>query len=412
MKYGLIGKKLGHSFSAIIHHEFASYDYELKELDLEDFAKFMIEKAFLGINVTIPYKEQVIPYLDYLDPLAKRIGAVNTIVNQSGRLFGYNTDYYGFKVLINKLQLSLVGKKVLILGTGGTSKTVKAVLEDEGCTNYLFVSRSSKDNAITYEDAITHHCDTSIIINTTPCGMYPNNDDLIIDLDHFNHLEAVIDVIFNPLRTTLLQKAKAKGVKYLNGLYMLVAQAFYASMLFTNQQLDDKLIDEVFNQMQKRKENIVLIGMPSSGKTAIGQEVAKRLNRKFVDLDDLIEAKINSSIKDYFLKHTEDEFRAIESDVIKEVAKLNGLVIATGGGAILKAENVQRLKQNGHLFWLNRGLELLTPTTTRPLSADFETLKKRYMERLPLYEQSCDTIIAANGSIDEVASLVIRSFEK
>lgn len=407
MKYGLIGEKLGHSFSKEIHEMIGYYKYDLHEVAKTEIDSFMIEKDFIGINVTIPYKETVIPYLDEISPQASSIGAVNTIVNINGKLYGHNTDYFGMLALIKKNNIDCYNKKVLILGTGGTSKTAYAVLKDLGAKIILKASINNEVGTITYDDAVRNHNDAEIIINTTPVGMYPKNDGCIINLDYFKNLIGVIDVVYNPLRTNLVINAKNKNIPSEGGLYMLVGQAVYASGLFLNQEMDLSIIDKIYDKLRSDKENIILIGMPSSGKTTIGKLLSEKLNRKLIDTDELIVDKIGMSIAEYLKSHTEKEFRNIETECVKEAAKLSGVVLATGGGAVLRCENVQALKQNGKLYFLKRDLNLLTPTQSRPFSSDYESLKRRYEERLPIYESVCDVNVDNNGDILDTVNAII-----
>ena len=392
MKYGLIGEKLGHSFSKEIHEMLGKYQYELKEIAKDEIDNFMKEKDFLAINVTIPYKETVIPYLDYIDDKALEINAINTIVNKNGKLYGYNTDYYGLKSIIERNNICVKDKKVLILGTGGTSKTAAIVLKDLGAREILFASKSKKNdvNIITYEEAITIHNDANVILNATPCGMYPNNEDIIIDINYFNNLEAVCDVIYNPLRTQILLDAIDRGLKYANGLYMLVSQAVYASGYFLNEDINKELIDEIYNKIEFNKKNIVLIGMPSSGKSSIAKRLAAKLQKEFLDSDALIEEKIGMKIKDFLNKDNEKEFRDIETDVIKEISKKNNLVISTGGGVIKRKENMDALRKNSVVIFIDRPLNLLQATNDRPLSSNRSDLQKLYLERYELYEKYSD----------------------
>lgn len=407
MKYGLIGEKLGHSFSKEIHEMIGYYKYEIHEVAKNDIDQFMKEKDFVGINVTIPYKETVIPYLDNISPQAASIGAVNTIINIDGKLYGHNTDYFGMLALIKKNNIDCKDKKVLILGTGGTSKTAYAVVKDLGASIILKASINNEEGTITYEEAVNIHNDAEVIINTTPVGMYPNNDGCIIDLSKFKNLVGLIDVVYNPLRTNLVLNAKNLNIPSEGGLYMLVGQAVYACGLFLDKEIDLSVIDTIYNKLKTDKENIVLIGMPSSGKTTIGKILSEKLNKTLVDTDSLIVDKIGMSIADYMKNHTEKEFRDIETICVKEAAKMSSVVIATGGGAILRSENVKALKQNGKLYFLKRSLELLTPTTSRPFSSDAESLKKRYIERLPIYESVCDVCVDNNDEISLAVEAII-----
>ena len=405
MKYGLIGEKLGHSFSKIIHEKIADYNYELKEISRENLDSFMIEKDFSCINVTIPYKETVMPYLDYIDSAAERMGAVNTIVNRDGKLYGYNTDFYGMKLMIEKNGFDLKNSKVLILGSGGTAKTSKAVSEALGAREIITVSRSGEVN---YDNVVTLHSDADFIINTTPCGMYPDNDGYAIDPALFPCLKGIIDAVYNPLKTTLIQKGEELRIKGVTGLYMLVARAVLAYEKFMDKSLDtEKITDEIYSEIIREKQNIVLIGMPGSGKSTIGKELAEKLGRCFIDTDDIITEK-HGVIGDIFASKGEEYFRDIETQAVKETAKKSGIVIATGGGAILRTENVTALKQNGVIFFLNRPLEDIVPTSDRPLSSDAESLRKRFEERYPVYKATGDFEIAINGNIENAVNKIME----
>lgn len=406
MKYGLIGEKLGHSFSKEIHEMLGYYQYELHEIAKNDIDNFMKQHDFKGINVTIPYKETVIPYLDEISPQALAIGAVNTVVNKDGKLTGYNTDYYGMKALIERINIDCNGKKALILGTGGTSKTATAVLKDLGIKEIIKVSINNEPGTITY-DEIDNHLDANIVVNTTPVGMYPKNEGLIIDIKKFNNLNGVVDVVYNPLRTNLILNAKELNIPCEGGLYMLVAQAVYACGIFLEKDIDLEIINSIYDRIIKDKENIVLVGMPSCGKTTIGNMLSKMINRQVIDTDSLIVEKIGMSIADYLKEHTEKEFRDIESECVKEASKSSSCIIATGGGAILREENVNSLKQNGVLYFINRDLNNLTPTSSRPFSSDLESLKKRYEERLPIYKKVCDIEVDNNDEINDVINKIL-----
>lgn len=403
MKYGLLGKKLGHSYSKTIHEAFAPYEYELLELTEEELDSFMRARSFCAVNVTIPYKEAVMKYLDFIDEAARQIGAVNTVVNKAGVLYGYNTDFYGLRSLLLKNGFELSGKKVLILGSGGTSKTAEAVCRSLGGEAYV-VSRSGKVN---YENVLSLCGDSSYIINTTPCGMYPKNEGQALSLEGFKGLEGVADVIYNPLRTKLLLEAGEKGLRYCGGLYMLVLQAVKASELFLNCEFPEKTGEEVYKKLLSQKENIVLTGMPGSGKTTIGRLISERLSREFVDTDELIVKKAGMEITEIFSKFGEARFRALESEVIGEASKRTGLVVATGGGAVLKKENIAALRQNGRIFFLDRPLFQIIPTADRPLSSDERALQKRFEERAPIYKTTCDEAVFVDGISEHAASAII-----
>lgn len=398
MKYGLIGEHLSHSFSPVIHGMLADYKYELREIAPEDTDAFFRKADFIGINVTIPYKQTVIPYLDFIDEGARAIGAVNTVVKRDGRLYGYNTDFYGMTMLFAHAGVDPKGKKAAILGSGATSKTAAAVLASLGAGEILRVSRSGNDGALTYGELTEKHSDTEIIVNTTPVGMYPDIYGLSLDISAFPALSGVIDAVYNPLRTPLVSDALARGIKAEGGLYMLVAQGVRASEIFLDKEYPGGTLDRIYGNILRRKENIVLIGMPASGKTTVGRLLKNRLGRELLDTDSLIEEKTGMKIPEIFEKYGEAEFRRLETEVIKEVSRGNSCIIATGGGAILREENVRALKQNGRLFFLDRPLEMLVPTKSRPLSSDREAIKKRFEERYDIYCSVCDVRIEANRS--------------
>lgn len=405
MKYGLIGEKLSHSFSKPIHESIADYTYEIKEIKKDELDSFMKEKSFCGINVTIPYKAAVIPYLDYVSQDAMKIGAVNTVVNRQGKLYGYNTDFSGMKALIENEGFDLKNAKVLILGSGGTSKTARAVSEALGAKNIITVSRSGEVN---YDNALSLHGDCDYIINTTPCGMYPNNDTYAIDPRDFNKLKGVVDVVYNPLETPIVRLAKEKGVKGVTGLYMLVAQAVLACEIFTGKKIEvKKITDEVFSKIKKEKQNIVLIGMPGCGKSTIGKTLSELTGRKIIDTDDVIKEKYGE-ISDIFSNYGEEYFRDKESEAVKEASKNSGYIIATGGGAILRQENINALKQNGVIFFLNRPIEDIVPTADRPLSSDYAALKKRFDERYDKYISAMDYEIFVDGNPENATKKIME----
>ena len=408
MEYGLIGEKLPHSFSKEIHEKLAGYTYELCELTPAQVPEFLKKRAFKGINVTIPYKQTVIPYLDEIDEKAKAIGAVNTIVNREGKLYGYNTDYDGMVALIRHAGLSLEGKTVLILGTGGTSKTAMAVANDLGAASVQRVSRTAKEGAISYEEA--QRLPVQILINTTPSGMYPNPDGQPMDLSRFGWLEGVLDAVYNPLRTRLVLQARDNGARAQSGLYMLVAQAAVACEHFLGEKLPEGAFSKVYRTIHGEKQNIVLTGMPGSGKSTVGKILAQEMGREFVDTDTEIIRLAKKPISDIFAQKGEAYFRDLESQVIAELSQRTGLVIATGGGAILRAENVRRLRQNGRIYFLDRPVEDIVPTSDRPLSRDREALEKRYAERYPRYVTAADTRIPVLGGPDTVAQAIREEF--
>ncbi len=410
MKYGCIGEHLKHSFSKEIHEEFAPYSYDICEIPKDEIDSFMKKAEFSAINVTIPYKETVIPYLYQIDENAKKIGAVNTVVNRNGKLYGYNTDFFGMKSLIEKMGILCADKKVVILGTGGTSKTAYAVAESLKAKEIYKVSRSSKDGCITYEELYEIHKDADIIINTTPSGMFPNWDNIPVELERFSNLSGVVDVVYNPLTTKLVRQAKNMGITAECGLYMLVAQAVRASEIFLDTTYPKETIDKVYSKILLPKRNIVLTGMPSCGKTIVGKILSKKLNMPVYDSDEMIVNNQNMEISEIFATKGEEYFRDLESESISELGAKNGIIISTGGGAILREKNIYAMKQNGTVYFLDRPLEMLIPTDDRPLSKNVNDIKKRYEERYDTYISSADCVIDASIDAEEVAERIIKDF--
>ena len=406
-KYGCIGKKLTHSFSKEIHAKLADYKYELIELAEIEVDSFFKNKEFNAVNVTIPYKETVIPYLDFLSDVAKRIGAVNTVVNKNGKLYGYNTDYYGMKALLEKTGIEIKNKKVMILGTGGTSKTARVLTKDLGASEIVVVSRQKKESFITYEEAVSEHRDANVIINTTPSGMYPDCDSKPIDISSFKDLEGVIDAVYNPLCTNLILNAKKKGIKAQGGLFMLVMQAVVAAEKFMDREIPKEAADSVFASVLASKENIVLTGMPGSGKSTVGKLLGID-GFTFIDTDEEIEKRCGTSIKDLITEKGEKHFRDLESEVIKDVSSKGSQIISTGGGAILRNENVHALKRNGKLFFIDAKPERLCPTDSRPLSDTAEKLKKVYSERIDIYRETADVVVPDMATAKEEAEFILR----
>ena len=408
MDYGLIGEKLPHSFSKEIHEKIADYQYSLKELKPDELKGFILSKNYKAINVTIPYKQAVIPFLDEISPEAEAIGAVNTVVNRGGVLCGYNTDFGGMRALIERTGVVLKYKKVLILGTGGTSRTAMAVCERLGAKEILRVSRSGREDSVTYEEAYVRHADADVLINTTPCGMYPDIFGCPALLERFPRLSGVIDAVYNPLQTSLVLAAKRRGIPASGGLYMLVAQAVLAADLFMDKELDAvKLTNSIFDEIYFDRRNIVLTGMPGSGKSTVGKMIAGRLGRDFIDTDSLIVERYGE-ITGIFAQHGEEHFRDIESDVIRELAPLTGKVISTGGGAILRGSNVDALRRNGELFFIDRSPEYLIPTADRPLANEKAKIERLYEERIDAYMDTADYIIDGDCDPEDVADSVIN----
>ena len=413
MQFGLIGEKLGHSFSAEIHQKLKSNPYMLCELSQDEIPTFFAAKDFSAINVTIPYKTTVIPYLSHISEQARAIGAVNTVVNRGGELWGYNTDFFGMQALLAHAGIPVKDKKVAILGTGGTSKTAHAVAEFLGAKEILTVSRRAGDGVVTYAELTEAHTDVQVIINTTPVGMYPNADGCPVSLFAFDRLEGVIDAIYNPLRTKLVLEAEGKGIKAEGGLYMLVAQAVRASEFFLDCAYDTQTTENIYRDLLQKTENIVLSGMPGAGKSTVGKRLAEVLKRDFFDLDEEIVRVAGCPISDIFANEGEAAFRNLETRVLGEVlSHKKNIVLATGGGAILRDENVDLLHRNGKIYFIDRPLAALLPTPDRPLASSAEDIRRRYEERYALYCATADCRIDGDGSIDEVAERIRKEFFK
>ena len=411
MEYGLIGEHLPHSFSKEIHEQLADYTYELHEVEKDALDVFMRSKDFKAINVTIPYKQDVIPYLDEISESAREIGAVNTIVNRAGRLYGDNTDQMGMTALIRKLGLDLKGKTVLILGTGGTSRTAQYVCKNLGAAVIRTVSRSGQNGSLTYENAASECPETQIILNTTPAGMFPKPDAQAIDLTPFQCLEGVVDVVYNPLRTQLVRQAQSMGRPAEGGLYMLVGQAVAAVEIFLDRKLPADALDRVFKSIYQDKESIVLTGMPGCGKSTVGRQLSKLLDRPLLELDQLIEQKAGMHPSEIIRTQGEAAFRDLESEIVAEAAQQTGCVISTGGGVILREENMRRLRANGRIYFIDRPLRYILPTDDRPLSSDREALEKRFRERYPIYKATADVIVPVKGLPKTVAEAIRKDFQ-
>lgn len=401
---GLLGRTLGHSYSPQIHALLGTYSYGLFQREPEELEQFLRRGEFDAINVTIPYKKAVIPYLDGLDETARRLGSVNTIVRRQGQLFGYNTDYAGFAAMVRRSGIRVADRKVLVLGTGGTSVTAQAVLKDLGA-QVVVISRSGEEN---YQN-LSRHADARVIVNTTPVGMYPDTGKAPLDIRQFPHLEGVLDVIYNPSRTRLLLDAQALGIPGENGLWMLVAQAKRASELFTGRTLPDSLIEQVHHAMKSRMENLILIGMPGCGKTTIGRLLAERTGRRFADGDEMVQTLAGKSIPALFREDGQEVFRCWEHTALEQLGRESGLVIATGGGCVTRQENYSPLHQNGTIIWLQRELCKL-PTEGRPLSQATE-LSRMYTRREPVYRSFADVIVVNEGSPEETVNDILRKLE-
>lgn len=406
MQCGLLGRKLGHSYSPQIHRELGSYQYTLFEKEPQELEEFLKNGDFEGLNVTIPYKKDVIPYLTELTPVAQRLGAVNTIVRRAdGTLIGHNTDYFGFRYLVQRSGLDVENKKVLVLGSGGASNTAVAVLRELGA-RVVIISRSGENN---YQN-LRLHADASVIVNTTPVGMYPNTGVSPIDLGLFPQLEGVLDAVYNPARTQILLDAESRGLVAMNGLWMLVAQAKESAEWFTGCSIPDSRIDGIHHTLRLEMENIVLIGMPGCGKTTIGRLLAEKTGKRFVDADEALEARVNRKITDIIPQEGEAAFRQMESDTLSELGRQSGLVIATGGGCVTQQRNYTLLHQNGTILWLTRALAKL-PTDGRPLSQAGK-LSEIYEKRRPLYDRFADAVVSNDGPVEQTLAEILTLLDK
>lgn len=399
MKCGLLGRKLGHSYSPAIHALLGDYEYKLYEKEPDELETFLRDSDWDGINVTIPYKQAVIPFLDSLTSIASEVGAVNTIIRRDGRLIGTNTDYWGFLSMLGKSGLSPTGKKCLVLGSGGASQMVQSVLRMQEA-NVVVISRTGENN---YEN-LSRHADAAILVNTTPVGMYPNTGISPVNLDLFPYLEGVLDLIYNPARTQLIMDAEKRGIVAMNGLWMLISQAMFA-IHFMAPKIPKKVhIEDIYPIMKAQMENIVLIGMPGCGKSTIGRLLAEITGKIFVDADAEIEKKAQKTIPRIFAEDGEVVFRNLETQVLAEFGRRSGLVIATGGGCVTRERNYPLLHQNGTIFWLQRELNQL-PTEGRPLSKDLTAM---YRTRAPIYAQFADRIIDNNGTLADAIAAILE----
>ena len=403
LKCGLLGQKLGHSYSPAIHGMLADYDYQLFEREPEQLEDFLKNGGWDGINVTIPYKKAVLPYCAELSDTARRIGSVNTIVRRpDGSLYGDNTDAYGFESLVKKSGIDVRGKKALVLGSGGASVTVVAVLKLLGAESVTVISRGGEDNY----DNLDKHADAQIIANTTPVGMYPNNGQAAVDLRRFPRCEGVLDVVYNPARTALLLQAEKLGIPCAGGLYMLVAQAKRSSELFTGSAIPDSEIGRIEKVLSGQMKNIVLVGMPSSGKSTLAAALGEKLGRTVYEADALIEQEAGMDIPAIFAQYGEGHFRALETEILSRLGKLSGAVISTGGGCVTREENYDLLHQNGIILWLQRGTEKLDKTG-RPLSLKND-LNEMYQKREPMYRRFADAAVDNNGSVEATLAQILE----
>ena len=407
MEYGLIGAKLGHSYSPSIHARLGDYDYRLCECTEAQFIELMRRRDFRGLNVTIPYKKLALSLCDALSDTARAVGSVNTVVvRPDGSLYGHNTDIGGFIALARRAGVAIEGRKVAILGSGGTSLTAQAACRRLGAREIVVVSRSGPvDYAALYRD----HADAQVLVNTTPVGMYPNNGTSAADIARLPRLTGVLDVVYNPDRTALILDAEARGLPCEGGLAMLVEQAREAAELFTGHDIPAGETARIRALLRGEALNAVLIGMPGSGKSSVGRRLAEAMRRPFVDCDAEIERRAGKSIPRIFAEDGEPAFRALEAAVIADAGRGKGAVIATGGGAVLRGDNVRALRQNGVLILLERALDALS-TDGRPLSTSLEALRAMWAAREPKYRAAADATVDNNAALEAAVASAMEAF--
>ena len=410
MKCGLLGEKLGHSYSPQIHALLGNYSYALFERKPSEIEDFLKNGDWEGINVTVPYKKTVIPYLDQLTPIAQKLGAVNTIVRRNGKLIGHNTDYFGFQTLLDSLPISVCQEKALILGSGGASNTAAAVLKDLGA-DVVIISRNGENN---YSN-LQQHKDAHLIVNTTPVGMYPNTGTSplsgLLNRNHFPSLKGIVDVIYNPARTQLLLDAEHYGsIAFANGLLMLVAQAKEASEWFTGSKISNDVIEPIMDKLERQMHNIILVGMPGCGKSTVGKLLSEQTGLKFVDADDEIVRLSGKTIPDIFNQDGEFVFRKWETAALAALGKESGLIIATGGGCVTQDRNYDLLHQNGDIYWIQRRIDDLDKDG-RPMSQNTD-LNEMYRIRKPMYERFRDWDISNNTTPEDAVRQIIEIWEK
>ena len=407
LRCGLLGRTLGHSYSPAIHAELGDYEYKLYEKEPQELAAFLQSGEFDALNVTIPYKKDVMAYCAELSPAARRIGSVNTLVRRKdGTLYGDNTDADGFAYMVKTSGVGVAGKKALVFGSGGASVTACDVLKTLGASSVTVISRSGPDN---YEN-LDRHADAEILVNTTPVGMYPKNGVSAVDLEKFPDCRGVFDVVYNPARTALLLQAEKLGIRHAGGLSMLVAQARRASELFTGSQIANAEIVRIERKLAREMQNIILVGMPGCGKSVVGAALAKRLGRPLLDSDALVTQTAKTPIPEIFRMQGEGAFRALETQALRELGRRSGAVIATGGGSVLREENYDLLHQNGVIVWLRRALSAL-PIDGRPVSQSV-ALDELYRTREPRYRRFADCIVDNCGSVDDAVNKIMEALHE
>lgn len=405
-RYGLLGEHLGHSFSPRIHAMLCGYEYKLYEQEKENVPDFLNSCGLDGMNVTIPYKKDVLPHCAWLSDAVRRIGSANTLVKHQDGWHAYNTDYFGFRRMVESMNVDPSGKKAVILGSGGAMLAVRTALEDMGAKEIVVVSRGGENNY----DNLHLHADAEIVVNATPVGMYPKVGVAAASLDSFPNCKAAFDVVYNPARTAFIMQAEEKGIACRNGLYMLVAQAHRAAELFTGKDIAIERIEEILRVLESETKNIVLVGMPGCGKSSVGRALSKLSGRALVDADEKLYETFGMSAGDMINNHGEEYFRQRETEVLAELGKQSGLIIATGGGCVTREENYKHLHQNGEIFWLRRSLEKL-PTAGRPLSQR-GSLESMFEKRAPMYARFADVIIDNDsGTVSDSAKAILEAMK-
>ncbi len=407
MEYGLLGERLEHSFSPLIHRVMGDYDYRLLPVPPAQMRRILQERRFKGLNVTIPYKRDALALCDEASEEARSVGCANTVINRRGRLIACNTDLPGFLYMLRRSGLSPKGKKTAILGSGGAALAARAACRLEGAREIIDVSRRGP---VDYEALRRRHADIELIVNCTPVGMYPDTMASPVSLADFPRLSGVADVIYNPAKTALILDAEERGIPHADGLYMLAAQAYYAAQLFLDRALPEEKIAQAYRAVRRETLNLVLVGMPGSGKTTLGRRAAALLGRKFVDLDEEIE-RVHGPVPAIFARLGEAAFREIESETAARFGRESGLVIAAGGGAALRKENVRAFRQNGIVAWVRRPVEKLS-TEGRPLSTDPDALRAMEEKRLPCYRRCADFAVDNDGEIDAAAQTLKEGFDE
>ena len=407
MKFGLLGRTLGHSFSPRIHSALGNTNYELFEREPSQLQEFFADPELQGINITIPYKVNALEACDVVDPRAERIGCVNTMVRKDGKWYGYNTDYDGFVFTLQHAGIDVSGKECIILGDGASSATVHVALEDLGAKNIVHLSRKT---APFYGDAPNYYETAQIIINCTPIGMYPHNPANLIDITQFSKLEGVVDLIYNPRRTILLLQAEMMEIPHCDGLPFLVAQGVEAANHFQGESFGTKEIEQILRDMRREKENIILIGMPGVGKTTVGKALGEEMGRTCIDVDHELEKEIGD-ISTYITEQGEPAFREKEAEMIAKFGTQTGLIISTGGGCVTVPKNFAHLRQNGRIYQLTQPVENLSTSGRVLSSGGIERLRELEATRTPMYESFAQCIVKHNRNAPETVATILEDFE-